>query len=551
MRKGRYIALITVIAIALCISILQYRFSAQTIQKVSLDIQNESELHPIDDVLLSQLAYLKHHRSFDQILQTPERKFQRPELFVDACPVTQSEYSQFAQFVKFNSITQQYAHPDATDDWEPQSDFIAHKILGRRHVSVSGVTYHDAYAYCKAVGGRLPTTDEFEALAKGDEQTNATQIYPWGEKFNSYFWRFSNPLLNATQACQANSPANTKLITQTTETENMTKTALEELGINALGLGNMGFGMSHWTWDESIMHPSLAGGNGFNRPAQLHALNIVRKPIAADFRSQFVSFRCVYDIDDNDPAIAIETIWGEKKHLVHVPAANVTLGMPTDSRVSPLLASIPKADIGIIKTLFEQKNTTAKSISKYEISVAQYASFLRDPLVWFGFYANEKEPVDHSYVPDNWGAQLGSPQKPVVSISWWDADAYARWAGGRLPTSDEWVQFFAGKSKKTYSWGDTYNPDNTIARHSTYSREEPVSINSIFNDINDQGVVAMSGNVSEWTNTVVVGRNQFYFILKGGNYLVDGEEGAKVSYVARAPAYHRSPAIGLRIVMEQ
>ena len=101
----------------------------------------------------------------------------------------------------------------------------------------------------------------------------------------------------------------------------------------------------------------------------------------------------------------------------------------------------------------------------------------------------------------------GEEQYPVVGVSWYEAAAYARWIGKRLPSDAEWVK--AGcwpvplsntaRSQRRYPWGDTMDRAKANLWGSGPGRTVPDDEYPA--GVSVGGVYQLIGNVWEWTSS--------------------------------------------------
>jgi formylglycine-generating enzyme required for sulfatase activity len=106
-----------------------------------------------------------------------------------------------------------------------------------------------------------------------------------------------------------------------------------------------------------------------------------------------------------------------------------------------------------------------------------------------------KETGYEARPPDNQRDQ--KLEHPVVNVDWEDASAYAKWAGGLLPTEAQWEKAARGPDGLIYPWGNEWD-ENKCRNAKNKGNEETCPVYSYPEGASAYGCYNMSGNVWEW-----------------------------------------------------
>lgn len=150
----------------------------------------------------------------------------------------------------------------------------------------------------------------------------------------------------------------------------------------------------------------------------------------------------------------------------------------------------------------------------------------------------------------------GKANHPVVWVSIKDAQAYADWAGKRLPTEEEWQKAAQGDDNRDWPWGNIYDP-----KKANMDSDDTKPVGSYPGGASPTGCLDMAGNVWEWTNSVQADgyhyfcwvRGGSYFFAKGSRWYMQGGPIAnyqRAKYWLMTPALNRSSSIGFRCVKD-
>ena len=185
-------------------------------------------------------------------------------------------------------------------------------------------------------------------------------------------------------------------------------------------------------------------------------------------------------------------------------------------------------------------------IDKYEVTIGQYGRFLEALKLNPKAYDSPDQPRGKTgHIPDNneqnWKiwygrAKVGKPARfvpidlncPIFNVDYWDAYAYAKWAGKRLPTEKEWEKAARGTDGRRYPWGNEFDLKKTNLGKDYIAVPGPNAkgtvdgyfwwnpVDEVKGDCSPCGAVGMLGNVSEWTSTLDPETNNP--VVRGGSF---------------------------------
>ncbi len=121
---------------------------------------------------------------------------------------------------------------------------------------------------------------------------------------------------------------------------------------------------------------------------------------------------------------------------------------------------------------------------------------------------------------------------PVSGVTWDQAQAYAKWVGGRLPTEAEWEKTCRGTDGRTYPWGNQDPTVDLLNYRETGGQFTSNTVGSYPKGASPYGALDMAGNVWEWTSSAYKeypydpkdgreGPNADLRVLRGGSFYYD------------------------------
>jgi formylglycine-generating enzyme required for sulfatase activity len=155
------------------------------------------------------------------------------------------------------------------------------------------------------------------------------------------------------------------------------------------------------------------------------------------------------------------------------------------------------------------------TVGRYPVTTAEYRAF-----VAAGAYEKKELWSDEGWswlqaTEDPWPVLAERTEslpfvfdnQPVVGVSWWEAQAFAKFHNARLLRFDERLSVTRGAERRPYPWGSPFGDGNANTREEVHNR--PCAVGLYGADSTPEGVADLAGNAAEWCEDVV-GEDRWY-----------------------------------------
>jgi formylglycine-generating enzyme required for sulfatase activity len=321
---------------------------------------------------------------------------------------------------------------------------------------VTDIDWQQANSYAAWVGGRLPTEAEWEKACRSTD----ARPFPWG-----------NEPPTATRSNYNNAVGDTMPVGSYPE------------GASPLGIVDLSGNVWEWINSLDAAYPYSAtdgredpedpgkrvvrGGSFYYTQYQIRCA--ARTGFTPDTASQHIGLRVVIDKPTNEWRHAVD-----EALYVYVSGGEFEMGSPAEEAASPREA--PRHTAAVADFWIQQTETTN----------AQYARCVTAGVC--------TEPDNERWHDPAYA------EHPVANVDWQQANSYAAWVGGRLPTEAEWEKACRSSDARTFPWGEE-PPSATLSNYNNLVGDT-APVGSYPDGASPVGALDLSGNLWEWVSTL-------------------------------------------------
>ena len=393
------------------------------------------------------------------------------------------------------------------------------------------VTWFEANAYCKTRGSHLPSEVEWEYAARGPDNL----IYPWGNTFDG----------NRLNYCDVNCP---NPGADTSHNDGYAISApVGSFPSGASWVGAEDMAGNVWEWVSSSLqaypynpddgreaHPeelTSTSTMGLRGGGRLDPDYVVRSPQRNERKAHYYDsrfgLRCARFFDpandgNNPPQDMPQMVMEPPKDpgigdtwirpydgaiMVFVPGGTFLMGLDPDQSSSGDMNEYPQHPAQIDPYWIDRHLITTKQFAEF---LFIHGNQVENNVTWFD---TESEYNLFENRGDFLKPYLGFEDHPVTGVSWYGAQAYCDWVGGRLLTEAEWEYAASGSENLIYPWGNDF--DCTKGNFSDWTdEEEPPSsgesgcdgfdftspVDAFPKGASWIGVLDLAGNAGDWVS---------------------------------------------------